>query len=132
MEEKIDLILEQQRSIFNLLNSLIEKNGKYNVEEVREKHKNAFKKWTEELDNELIEMYNNGSCENQIAKEMGRTEKSIHLRLQKIYPNIYCQWIGTEDIELKKHIELKTTMSTLMQQFKRPKTQINDRIKLLI
>ena len=79
-EEKEELAVQKQK---------IEKkdvaNGKvYSVETVREKHKDAYKPWTEELDEELTIMYCEGINVRDMAKHFGRTNGAIRSRIKKL------------------------------------------------
>lgn len=56
----------------------------YSVEEIRKKHSNAYKKWTEQEQQTLIEHYKNGKNIQDLAQIMDRTEGSIRSRLKKI------------------------------------------------
>jgi DNA-directed RNA polymerase specialized sigma24 family protein len=56
----------------------------YSVEEVRTKHKDAYKPWTEELDEELTEMYEEGINIGSLAKHFGRTRGAIRSRIKKL------------------------------------------------
>jgi F-box protein 18 (helicase) len=60
-------------------------NGKaYSIEEVRERHKDAYKPWTEELDQELTVMYCEGVNIRDMAKHFGRTKGAIQSRMKKL------------------------------------------------
>ena len=56
----------------------------YSVEEVRTKHKDAYKPWTPELDNELTVMYCEGVNVKDMAKHFGRTRGAITSRIKKL------------------------------------------------
>lgn len=56
----------------------------YAVEEVRTKHKDAYKPWTPELDNELTVMYCEGVNVKDMAKHFGRTRGAITSRIKKL------------------------------------------------
>lgn len=53
-------------------------------EEVREKHKDAYRPWTEELDKELTIMYCEGVNISDMAKHFGRTQGAIRSRIKKL------------------------------------------------
>lgn len=57
---------------------------KYSVENVREKHKDAYMPWTTELDNELTIMYCEGVSVREMAKHFGRTQGAINNRIKKL------------------------------------------------
>jgi superfamily I DNA/RNA helicase len=56
----------------------------YSVEEVRTKHKDAYKPWTPELDNELTVMFCEGVNAKDMAKHFGRTRGAIKSRIKKL------------------------------------------------
>jgi F-box protein, helicase, 18 len=60
-------------------------NGKtYLAKEFREKHKDAYRPWTNELDNELTVMYCKGVKIGEMAKHFGRTTGAIKSRIKKL------------------------------------------------
>jgi F-box protein 18 (helicase) len=56
----------------------------YSVEEVRINHKDAYKPWTPELDNELTVMFCEGVNVKDMAKHFGRTRGAITSRIKKL------------------------------------------------
>jgi F-box protein, helicase, 18 len=56
----------------------------YSVDDVRTKHKDAYKPWTNELDTELTIMYCEGVNPKDIAKHFGRTTGAITSRIKKL------------------------------------------------
>lgn len=56
----------------------------YSVDEVRTKHKDAYKPWTPELDNELTVMFCEGVNLKDMAKHFGRTSGAITSRIKKL------------------------------------------------
>lgn len=56
----------------------------YSVDELRTKHKDAYKPWAEELDNELTIMYCEGVNVKDLAKHFGRTKGAIRSRIKKL------------------------------------------------
>lgn len=56
----------------------------YSVEKTREKHTDAYMPWSEELDFELEEMYNQGISTKILAVHFGRTTGAIQSRIKKI------------------------------------------------
>lgn len=56
----------------------------YSVDEVRTKHKDAYKPWTSELDTELTTMFCEGVNAKDIAKYFGRTRGAITSRIKKL------------------------------------------------
>jgi ATP-dependent exoDNAse (exonuclease V) beta subunit len=56
----------------------------YSVEEVRLNHKDAYKPWTPELDNELTVMFCEGVNIKDMAKHFGRTRGAITSRIKKL------------------------------------------------
>lgn len=56
----------------------------YSVDEVRTVHKDAYKPWTQELDDELTVMYCEGVNVADMAKHFGRTKGAIRSRIKKL------------------------------------------------
>lgn len=56
----------------------------YSVDEVRTRHKDAYKPWTQELDDELTVMYCEGINTRDLAKHFGRTKGAIRSRIKKL------------------------------------------------
>jgi superfamily I DNA/RNA helicase len=56
----------------------------YSVDEVRTKHKDAYKPWTPELDTKLTTMYCEGVNPKDMAKHFGRTRGAITSRIKKL------------------------------------------------
>lgn len=61
-----------------------EKERAYIVENIRARHKGAYKPWTQELDEELTIMYCEGANIKDIAKHFGRTQGAIQSRIKKL------------------------------------------------
>ncbi len=53
-------------------------------EQIREKHKDAYKPWTTELDDELTVMYCEGVNIRDMSKHFGRTKGAIRSRIKKL------------------------------------------------
>lgn len=64
--------------------AVISKKGSYSVEEIRQKHENAYKKWTTEEEELLIDRYRNGKKIEELAKLLGRKRGGIRSRLKKL------------------------------------------------
>jgi superfamily I DNA/RNA helicase len=56
----------------------------YSVDEIRTKHKDAYKPWTPELDDELTIMFCEGVNQKDMAKHFGRTRGAIISRIKKL------------------------------------------------
>ncbi len=56
----------------------------YLVDKIRAKHKDAYKPWTQDLDEELTVMYCEGINTKDIAKHFGRTKGAIRSRIKKL------------------------------------------------
>ena len=56
----------------------------YSVDEVRTRHKDAYKPWTQDLDDELTVMYCEGVNTKDLAKHFGRTKGAIRSRVKKL------------------------------------------------
>jgi ATP-dependent DNA helicase PIF1 len=52
---------------------------------MREKHPNAYKPWTKADDSLLSERFQNGDTMKQLTKKLGRHDRSIEMRLQKLF-----------------------------------------------
>jgi superfamily I DNA/RNA helicase len=60
------------------------KDKAYSVDAIREKHKDAYKPWTKEQDDELEIMYCEGISVKDLAKHFGRTRGAISSRIKKL------------------------------------------------
>ena len=79
-EEKEELVVQEQKA-----EKKEPANGKtYSVEKVREKHKDAYKPWTQALDEELTIMYCEGINVRDMAKHFRRTNGAIWSRIKKL------------------------------------------------
>ncbi len=56
----------------------------FSVDEIRKRHKEAYKPWTEALDDELTVMYCEGVNIKDLAKHFGRTKGAIRSRIKKL------------------------------------------------
>lgn len=56
----------------------------YFFEKIRTRHKHAYKPWTQQLDEELIELHREGAKENELATHFGRTKGAIRSRIKKL------------------------------------------------
>ncbi|HLC82577.1 MAG TPA: UvrD-helicase domain-containing protein [Bacteroidia bacterium] len=63
---------------------IIEKEKAYSVAAFREKHKDAYKPWTIEFDEELTKMYCEGINVKDLSKHFGRTKGAIYSRIKKL------------------------------------------------
>lgn len=77
---------EDSKTIFPKITNKTENKAEkaYKVDEVRTKHKDAYKPWTPELDNELTFMYCEGVNLKDLAKHFGRTKGAIMSRINKL------------------------------------------------
>ena len=79
-EEKEELVVQEQKA-----EKKEPANGKtYSVEKVREMHKDAYKHWTQALDEELTIMYCEGINVRDMAKHFRRTNGAIWSRIKKL------------------------------------------------
>ena len=60
------------------------KEKSYTVNKVRETHKQAYQKWTNDLDDKLLTMFNDGVPTRVIATHFNRTAGAIRARLKKL------------------------------------------------
>jgi F-box protein 18 (helicase) len=51
---------------------------------LRKKHGAAYRPWTEDQDDELIEMYEEGYSINELAEHFERTKGAIFARIKKL------------------------------------------------
>lgn len=72
----------KKEKTFDLKKKPAEKN--YSVETIRVKHKAAYRPWTEELDDELEDMFYKGDKLSSISKHFGRTQNAIKMRIEKL------------------------------------------------
>jgi len=56
----------------------------YSVELIRTKHGEAYKPWTEEMDNELTQLFNSNDSDTEIIKHFKRNAGAIRSRLRKL------------------------------------------------
>ncbi|TVR29037.1 MAG: DNA helicase [Balneolaceae bacterium] len=56
----------------------------FSVDEIRKKHRTAYKPWTRELDSELTEKYREGIAVKELSKHFGRTRGAILSRIKKL------------------------------------------------
>ena len=56
----------------------------YSVEKIREKHKDAYTPWTDEMDDELTVMFCEGKTVTEMAKYLMRTKGAIRARIKKL------------------------------------------------
>jgi hypothetical protein len=54
------------------------------IERARKNHPNAFRQWTPDDEQLLIEMYNNGSTKEELVGALGRQEGGIATRLRAL------------------------------------------------
>lgn len=75
---------KQTSAISTIAKEEADSNKAYSVDEVRVLHKDAYKPWTQELDDELTAMYCEGSKVKDLAKHFGRTKGAIYSRIKKL------------------------------------------------
>lgn len=66
------------------IKDLTTKGQSYTFETIREKHKDAYKPWSKEQDDELEIMYCEGISTKDLAKHFGRTRGAITSRIKKL------------------------------------------------
>lgn len=65
-------------------NSAKNVDGEDRYTEIRQKHKDAYKPWTEDLDTELTNMFCEGINAKDMAKHFGRTKGAIDSRIKRL------------------------------------------------
>jgi len=74
--------------IFSRDDSSVSKVGEdqkaYSLEKIREKHKDAYAPWTNEMDDELTVMFCEGKTVSEMAKYFTRTKGAIRARIKKL------------------------------------------------
>ena len=82
LQQHIDQKTEPSHAMSN--ENTIEEAKSYSVEQIRKKHPNAYKPWTEDDDVLLAHYYNMGLSIKKLAKKFERNEGAIRSRLKKI------------------------------------------------
>lgn len=72
----------------------------YNVDEIRQKHKRAYAKWTKEADEKLEMLYCEKKTIKEIAEIFGRQQNAIKARIKKL--------------ELKRKYEYKNHLNIVL------------------
>ena len=80
----LDEIRKYIEENFSGSKAYIDKPGAYSVIEIREKHKNAYKNWTEEEERVLVDGYSSGKKMDELAIILGRKIGGIRARLMKL------------------------------------------------
>ncbi|MEO6833418.1 MAG: UvrD-helicase domain-containing protein [Chitinophagaceae bacterium] len=75
---------KQRAKTAEISNRKSETEKAYSVNQIRTQHKDAYKPWTSDLDNELTTMFREGVNAKDIAKHFGRTNGSIRSRILKL------------------------------------------------
>ena len=83
VEDEEDASSNQKNESTEITMELLKKGKAYFVEAIREKHKDAYKPWSKEQDDELEVMYCEGVNIRDIAKHFGRTGGAIMSRIKK-------------------------------------------------
>ena len=74
----------KNRTVQNVEISKTSNSKTYSLDKIREKYSNAYKPWTDELDEELTIMYCEGVNINELAKHFGRQISAIISRIKKL------------------------------------------------
>lgn len=73
-----------QNSTGTTTSKSIEKDHSRSIDSIKKTHKEAYKPWTEILDDELTVLYCEGSTTKSLARHFGRTEGAIRSRIKKL------------------------------------------------
>jgi F-box protein, helicase, 18 len=84
-EEKKEPVITQPVKTKSSFSKYTGSNGKtFSVELLRTKHGEAYKPWTPEQDEKLIQLFNNNTSDTEIIKQFGRNAGAIRARLRKL------------------------------------------------
>jgi len=82
--KKQNYVADNELDLFSTINTLVNKDKKYTIEEKRSIHSNAYKKWDEESDKLLSSLHKEGNSIVQLAETFNRSKGSIINRLEKL------------------------------------------------
>ncbi|MCC5906743.1 MAG: ATP-dependent helicase [Balneolaceae bacterium] len=82
-KDEIEVPATQRQSRREKIN-LNDSDQAYFVDKIRKRHKHAYKPWTQQLDDELAELYREGVQEKRLANHFGRTNGAIRARIKKL------------------------------------------------
>lgn len=83
-KELEEQIIEKHKPKYNTKGRRKSIEKAYSVEEIRKDHKNAYQPWTQEDDEELEQMHQEGKTIKEMMERFGRNSGSINSRLKKI------------------------------------------------
>jgi F-box protein, helicase, 18 len=84
-EEKKETVIAEPIKAKSSFSKYAGSKGKtFSVELLRTKHGEAYKPWTPEQDEKLIQLFNNNTSDTEIIKQFGRNAGAIRSRLRKL------------------------------------------------
>ncbi|MFO8052600.1 MAG: hypothetical protein R6U54_01390, partial [Candidatus Omnitrophota bacterium] len=67
-----------------------DKTESYSVSQIRQSHRSAYKKWTTEEEQTLIQLYQSGKTIKELAHILGREQGGISSRLRRLKKEELC------------------------------------------
>jgi F-box protein, helicase, 18 len=84
-EEKKEIVVAESATAKSGFSKYTGTKGKtFSVELLRTKHGEAYKPWTPDQDEKLIQLFNNNTSDTEIIKQFGRNAGAIRARLRKL------------------------------------------------
>jgi F-box protein, helicase, 18 len=84
-EEKKETVVTEPAKTKSSFSKYTGSKGKtFSIELLRTKHGEAYKPWTDEQDEKLIQLFNNNTSDTDIIKQFGRNAGAIRARLRKL------------------------------------------------
>ncbi len=83
-EEEIEPTQKTQTASAKKTKTSAAKEKTYDKEALRTTHKEAYKPWTSQMDDELVIMYGDGIGMSELASEFGRTKGAVWARIRKL------------------------------------------------
>jgi F-box protein, helicase, 18 len=83
-EEKKETVVEPAKTKSSFSKHTGSKGKTFSIELLRTKHGEAYKPWTPEQDEKLIQLFNNNASDTDIIKQFGRNAGAIRARLRKL------------------------------------------------
>ncbi len=75
-------------------------NKAFSVDEMRIRHRDAYKPWTQELDDELTELYCESTNVSDLASHFGRTKGAIRSRIKKLELKVISEYLISGEFKM--------------------------------